>query len=98
MSKTKQTNIEKSTNILKTSKVSQWRTVDTENEFTFMNQVFKIDESVPEYKVYEKAGTIANYTNKAHMDKVLVVLDTENQIKFYNQNYSSIDNAIGVVE
>jgi len=87
----KLTRLEKSTAILKHSKSSQWRYVNTENEFTYMNLKFVISENVEEYKVYNKAGTIKDYTNEAYMEQILVVVDQEGLLKFYNQNYEYIE-------
>lgn len=87
----KLTRLEKSTAILANSKSSQWRYVNTENEFTYMNLKFVISEDVEEYKVYNKAGTIKDYTNEAYMEQILVVVGKDNRLKFYNQNYEYIE-------
>jgi hypothetical protein len=92
MAKKKKTRLEKSTAIIETSKATQWCYVNTDNEFTFMNQTFVIDENVEDYKVYNKAGTVEDYTNEAYMEDILVVIDNEGILKFYNQNYDEVDS------
>ncbi|AYP68238.1 hypothetical protein PQE75_gp106 [Bacillus phage vB_BcoS-136] len=85
------TRLEKSTNILKNSKVTQWCYVNTENEFIFMGKVFVIADSVDEYKVHNKAGTVEDYTNEAYMEEILVSIGNDSKLNFYNQNYDIID-------
>lgn len=87
----KLTRLEKSTAILTNSKSSQWRYVNTDNEFTYMNLKFIISEDVEEYKVYNKAGTVKDYTNEAYMEQILVVVSKDGVLKFYNQNYDYIE-------
>lgn len=91
MAKKKLSRLEKSTSILRYAKTSQWCYVDTENEFNFMNEIFVIDQKVKEYVVYNKAGSVDDYTNEAYMEQILVVIDNENRLNFYNQNYDHID-------
>lgn len=88
----KLTRLEKSTVILKDTKATLWCYVDTENEFKFMNQVFHIKEEVEAYKVFHKAGTVEEFTNEAYMDSILVVLNTKDQLSFYNQNYDEVES------
>lgn len=90
----KLTKLEKSTTILNNAKVTKWCYVNTDNEFKFMNKLFVIDESVEDYKVHNKAGTVIDYTNEAYMEEILVVIDLDNHIKFYNQNYEHINNKL----
>jgi len=87
----KLTRLEKSTAIIKDSTASQWCYVNTENEFVFMNEVFVIDSSVEEYKVYNKFGTVEDYTNEAYMEEILVVIDKQGLLRFYNQNYDLVE-------
>lgn len=95
----KQTRLEKSTAILSEAKATQWCYVNTDNEFKFLNQTFVINESVEEYKVHNKAGSVEDYTNEAYMEEILVVIGNENNLKFYNQNYDLIDDRlVGVKE
>lgn len=94
----KLTRLEKSTTILKQSKATQWCYVNTDNEFAFMNQNFIIDESVEEYKVHNKAFEVEDYTNEAYMEEILVAIDNENNLRFYNQNYDEIDVRLVRVE
>lgn len=84
----------KSTAILNNSNVSQWCYVNTENEFNFLNTVFIIDNSVEEYKVHNKAGTVSDYTNEAYMEEILATIDIDNTLKFYNQNYDEVKNLL----
>jgi hypothetical protein len=97
MTKRKLTRLEKSTAIISEAKATQWCYVNTDNEFKFMSSTFVISQSVEEYKVHNKAGEVENYTNEAYMEDILVVIDREDNIKFYNQNYDLIDNGMVVV-
>jgi hypothetical protein len=92
MAKKKLTRLEKSTAILTHAKATQWCYVDTDNEFEFMNQSFVISETVEEYKVHNKAGRVEDYTNEAYMEDILVVIDNDNKLHFYNQNYDVVEN------
>lgn len=94
----KKTRLEKSTAIMLESKANQWCYVDTNNEFDFMNRTFVIDESVEEYKVHNKAGQVDDFTNEAYMEDILVVIDKENNLKFYNQNYDLVDSRLITVK
>ncbi len=90
----KLTRLEKSTAILKNSKATEWRYVNVDNEFTFMNQIFVINNSVEEYKVYNKAGEVEEFTNESYMEEILVAIDNDNNLRFYNQNYDEIDSGL----
>lgn len=92
MSKKKLTRLQKSTAILSEAKVSQWCYVNTDNEFIFMNKVFVINDNVEEYKVYNKAGEVEDFTNEAYMDEILAVLQNDGVVKFYNQNYDLVED------
>lgn len=83
--------LEKSTSILADTKATQWCYVNTANEFKFMNRTFVIAESVNEYKVYNKPEETYLYTNEAYMDSVLVVMDMEDTLSFFNQDYDRIE-------
>ena len=80
--------------IRENSKIVEWCYVDTDNEFKFMNRTFVIDESVEQYKVHNKAGEVYDYTNEAIMDKILVVVDNENKLRFYDQDLNEIDGSL----
>lgn len=80
--------------IRENSKILEWCYVNTDNEFEFMNRTFTIDESVEQYKVYNKAGEADDYTNEAMMDKILVVVDNENKLRFYDQDLNEIDGSL----
>lgn len=82
----------KSIEVLSNSKAYQWCYVDTNNKFKFMGKEFIIDNSVEEYRVYNKAGEVDDFTNEAYMEEILVVLHNDGFLKFYNQNYELIDN------
>lgn len=86
----KPTRLEKSSRIISTANATQWCYVNTENEFTFLGQPFIIGDTVEEYKVHNKAYDVEDYTNEAFMEEILVVLDSENNVKFYNQNYDLV--------
>lgn len=88
----KLTKLEKSTKILLNSKASQWCYVNTDNEFKFMNSIFVIDGNVEDYKVYNKAGEVEDFTNEAYMEEILAVLENDGYIRFYNQNYDLIES------
>jgi hypothetical protein len=90
----KLTRLEKSTHILSKAKATQWCYVNTENEFYFMDTKLIIDNSVEEYKVHNKAGSVEDYTNEAYMEEILVVIDNTNTVTFYNQNYDLIDSVL----
>jgi hypothetical protein len=83
---------EKSLSVMSNSKASQWCYVNVDNEFEFMGKIFIIDDSVEEYKVYNKAKDVYDFTNESYMEEILVVLYNDNTIKFYNQNYDEIKN------
>lgn len=85
--------LKKSLLALSNSKASQWCYVNVNNEFKFMGSTFVIDESVEEYKVYNKAGEIDDFTNEAYMEEILVVLYEDDTLKFYNQNFDIIENS-----
>lgn len=90
MSKTK---FQKSQIVLKNSKAKQWCYVNADNEFEFMNSTFIIDDSVEEYKVYNKAGEVEDFTNEALMEKILVVLYEDNIVRYFNQDLDEIDSS-----
>lgn len=76
----------------------EWIYVNVDNEFEFLNNTFKIDDSVHEYKVYNKYSESVDYLNNSSMDEILVTIDKNSNLKFYNQNLNeiSIDNIIHV--
>lgn len=84
--------IEKSTAILSNAKTISWCYVNTENEFTFMDKTFVIDNEVEEYKVHNKSFDVDDYTNEAYMEDILAVKDNEGNINFYNQNYDEVES------
>lgn len=94
MSKKKVTRLEKSTTILIEAKATQWCYVNIDNEFNFMNQIFIINNNVDEYKVHNKAWEVEDFTNEAYMEEILVIMDKNNNLKFYNQNYDLIDSRL----
>lgn len=87
----KMTRLQKSTTILSTAKATQWCYVDTNNQFNFMNKVFKISEKVEEYRVVNKAGEVEDFTNESLMDEILAVIGQDGFLKFYNQNYDLVE-------
>ena len=92
MTKRKLTRLQKSTQIVKTARATQWCYVNTLNEFTFLNQTFVISQEVKEYEVRNKSFETEDYTNEAYMEEILVVLDDSGDLKFYNQNYDLVEN------
>jgi hypothetical protein len=63
-----------------------------------MGKTFAIDENVVEYKVYNKAGTVDDYTNEAYMEEILAVLGTDGYLQFYNQNYNLVKDVYLLVD
>jgi hypothetical protein len=95
----KLTRLEKSTRILLNSKATQWCYVNTDNEFDFLGKTFLIEESVEEYKVHRKAGEVEDFTNEAYMDEIMVSIDNQGYMRFYNQNYDEIQtDLVAVIE
>lgn len=90
----KTTRLQKINLILKDAKTTKWCYVDTENEFKFNGRTLVIHQSVEEYKVHNKAGTVEDYTNEAYMEEILVVVDIEDRHQFYNQNYKQVENRL----
>lgn len=90
----RKTRLNKVTEIIHKAKHAEWCLVNTENEFNFMGDTYKIDESVEEYKVFKKAGEVENYTNEAYMEQVLVVVDNGMAKHYYNQECSLIDSKL----
>lgn len=87
----KLTRLEKSTLIVENALATKWCYVNTENEFNFINQKFVIDQSVEQYKVHNKSGTVEDFTNEAYMEQILVVVNTDG-IAYYDQNYDLVEN------
>lgn len=97
MTKKKLTRIEKSTSILSDAKDSKWCYVNTDNEFTYKNNIYVIDEDVEDYKVHNRAGEVEDYTNEAYMEEILVVVHTVNEqdkLRFYSQSYEEVDREL----
>ncbi|GIN66355.1 hypothetical protein J41TS2_17760 [Bacillus sonorensis] len=94
----RKTKLQKSTAILNNSKATKWCYVNTDNEFKFMDQIFIISNKVEEYKVHNKAGTIEDYTNEAYMEEILVTIDNDDRLKFFNQNYDLIERKFIIVK
>jgi len=92
MTKKKPTKLDVITLLLSDSKHSVWQRVNIHNEFKFMQDTYEIDESVKEYKVFNKAGEIEDYTNEAYMETILIVVDTEDTITFYDENYDLVES------
>lgn len=92
------TRLQKSAKILANAKYGQWCYVDTENEFKFEGNTYKIDESVKEYKVHNKAqyinGVLNDFTNEALMEEVFVVVDKQGKLHFYNQYLEPINSKL----
>ncbi|PGO60699.1 hypothetical protein [Priestia megaterium] len=90
----RKTRLQKSTAIGLEAQTATWCYVDTDNRFKFLGLDFAIDQSVDEYKVHKKAGTVTDYTNEAYMEQILGVLTKDNTIKFYNQNYDEVEKVV----
>lgn len=88
----KVTRLQKVSTILENAKTTKWCYVNTENEFKFNGNTYVIHQSVKEYIVHNKAGTVEDYTNEAYMEDIFVVVDNENKLKFYNQNYELVES------
>lgn len=97
MTKKKPTRIERSTSVLSNSKDSKWCYVNTDNEFTYNNNIYVIDEDVEDYKVYNRAGEVEDYTNEAFMEEILVVaytVDEKDELKFYSQSFEEVEKEL----
>lgn len=92
MARKKKTRLQKSTAIINLAQATQWCYVNTDNEFNFMDKTFVISDKVEDYKVHNKAGIVEDYTNEAYMEEILVVIDNDNKLLFFNQNYDSVEN------
>lgn len=92
------TRLQKSTAILLNSKATEWKYVNTDNEFEFMNTIFKINDNVEEYKVYNKAGQVEDFTNESYMEEILVAIGKDNVLRFYNQNYDEIKSDLVTIK
>lgn len=90
--------LKKSLSVLSSSKASQWCYVNIDNEFKFMGNTFIIADSVEEYKVYNKAFEVEDYTNEAYMEEILVVLCEDSSLEFYNQNFDPIKDGKVIVK
>lgn len=62
-------------------------TVNTENEFVFEDQVYVIDDSVPEY-----APKVVGTDRLYDMDKIIVAKLHNGTTIFFNQNMKKIDS------
>ena len=74
--------------------IFQWCTVDAENVFVFQGKEYQISKSLKQYEVYNKAvklnnGEYNNFSNKAEMDKILVV-KINDHLLFYDMNIERI--------
>lgn len=94
MGNKKHTRFEKGTAIKEMTNSSKWCCVNTENEFIFMGQTFVIPENNENYKVINKASEIEDYTNEAYMEEILVVVDNNHSIWFYDQNFDFVENVV----
>jgi hypothetical protein len=67
--------------------ISNWSIIDTENKFSFNNQLYKIDESLEQYKVYDD--------NAAGMEKILCFyVPNEDRYYFFDENIVPIKNEL----
>lgn len=66
--------------------VGIWAVVDIENNFKYDNYIFHISDELEQYKVYD-----IPQTNKAKMDKVLIIA-VNNKMLFFDQNLNKINN------
>lgn len=73
------------------SKFLEWHYVDADNEFDSLGLTFTISDDVKEYRVHNKYGQVEEYTNESLMDEILVVINSNYIIKFYNQDYELIN-------
>lgn len=76
-----------------------WYYVNADNEFLLLDNIFKIDDDVDDYKVHYKYNDLYEFKNKSSMDIILVIIDSNYRIRFFNQNYEEIDkNFINIKE
>ena len=73
------------------SYIASWCTVDTENNFIFNNNKYKINEEVSQYTIRKKKPKFDDYKNDYQMDKILVYKQ-DGQMFFFDQNIDRIDN------
>lgn len=84
--KSKKSALVKIEDLIADANTAKWCLVNTENEFDFEDSRFKIDNSVEQYKVFEKG-----IENIAQMDMILCVDDGE-EVKFYDQLHVEISS------
>lgn len=64
---------------------------NADNVFSVMGLQYEIDQTVPEYKVYQSYKEVDNYMNTSDMSAVFVFIEKEtNQLKFYNEHHKEI--------
>jgi hypothetical protein len=71
-----------------------WCVVNIDNEFTFMDKVFKINESLSKYKVFRKSTETKDFTNESLMDKIFVVVNDKYQLEFYDEDLEQINSEL----
>lgn len=73
------------------SYIANWCTVDTENNFIFNNNKYKINEEVSQYAIRSKKPKFDDYKNDYQMDKILVY-EQDNNLYFFDQDIVQIKN------
>lgn len=71
--------------------VAEWCIVDTNNEFIFQGNKYKINEKVKQYSPRSKKPKYDDYKNDYQMDKILTYEQNEH-LFFFDQNIDRIDN------
>lgn len=80
-------------------KIKKLCPVDTDGIFKFENYVFQISAEDERYKVNNKAIYVNNiikndYTNESEMDSILVELEENQEIAFYDEEKIQIDSSL----
>nr|DAQ00299.1 MAG TPA: hypothetical protein [Caudoviricetes sp.] len=65
---------------------------NADNVFSVMGLQYEIDQTVPEYKVYQSYKEVDDYTNASDMSAVFVFIEKgTNQLKFYDEHHKEIN-------
>ena len=71
--------------------IASWCTVDTENNFIFNNNKYKISNEVSQYTIRKKRPRFDDYKSDYQMDKILVY-EQDGRLYFFDQNIIQIEN------
>ncbi len=71
--------------------LAEWCVVNTDNEFIFKKEIYKISKEVKQYNIRNKKPKFDDYKNDYQMDKILVYEQNE-KLFFFDQNIDRIKN------